>query len=95
MSRKWYSVIVGLIILLGLIFTLWFFFKGDEVEGIMEASGQVRGTEIIVSSRLAGKLETLSVKEGQAVGEGDLIARISSREIQARIEQAKAQVEAH
>lgn len=69
MSRKWYSVIVGLIILLGLIFTLWLFFKGDEVEGIMEASGQVRGTEITLSSRLAGKLETLSVKEGQAVRE--------------------------
>jgi len=95
MSRKWYSVIVGLIILLGLIFTLWLFFKGDEVEGIMEASGQVRGTEIVLSSRLAGRIASLFVKEGQAVREGDLIAKISSREIQARIEQAKAQVEAH
>ncbi len=94
MSRKWYSVIVALIIILALALILWFSFR-EESEGILEASGQVRGTEIILSSRLAGRVEHLLVKEGQRVGEGDVIAKISSREIEARVEQAKHQVEAH
>lgn len=96
MHRRRYLLIFGLfIILAGFAFTLWFYFlRGKEAEGIFEASGTVRGTEVTVGSKLAGKVETLAVKEGQAVNPGDLIAKISSKEIEARVEQAKAQVDA-
>lgn len=91
--RRWYLIIVGLV-LLASAFTLWFFFREGEVKGILEASGQVRGTEVTVSSKLPGRVESLKVKEGQAINAGDLIVRISSEEIEARIEQARAQVDA-
>jgi HlyD family secretion protein len=90
--RRWYLIIVGLA-LLASAFALWFF-KKRGVEGLIEASGQVRGTEVTVGSNLPGRVESLKVKEGQAINAGDLIAKISSEEIQARIEQARAQVEA-
>ncbi|MCR4286637.1 MAG: efflux RND transporter periplasmic adaptor subunit [Deltaproteobacteria bacterium] len=39
-------------------------------------------------------METLAVKEGQTVGKGQLVARLSSEEIEAVLEQARAEVEA-
>ena len=70
---------------------IWnFFFTEKAVEGIIETSGQVRGTEITVSSELAGRIEKLLINEGQKIKAGDLIAKISSEEIEARLQQAKA-----
>jgi len=75
--------------------TFWFYFlRVKVVEGIFEASGTVKGTEVTVSSKLAGNVETLAIKEGQPIKQGDLIAKITSKEIEARVEQAKAQVDA-
>lgn len=91
--RRWYLIIVGLV-LLASAFTLWFFFREREVKGILEASGQVRGTEVTIGSKLAGRVESLKVREGQVIKAGDLIAKVSSEEIEARIEQARAQVDA-
>lgn len=91
--RRWYLIIVGLV-LLAPAFTLWFFFREREVKGILEAGGQVRGTEVTIGSKLAGRVESLKVKEGQAINAGDLIAKISSEEIEARIDQARAQLDA-
>ena len=89
--RRWYFLIVGPIIILAIAFGSWFyFFRNKEIEGILEASGQVRGTEITISSRIAGRVERLSIKEGQTVGEGEMIAKISSDEIEAQLEQAEA-----
>lgn len=91
--RRWYLIIVGLV-LLASAFTLWFFFGEREVKGMFDASGQVRGTEVTIGSKLAGRVESLNVREGQVIKAGDLIAKISSEEIEARIEQARAQVDA-
>lgn len=94
MKRKHFFIVIGVIIILIFAVTLWLLFREKEIEGILEGSGQVRGTEITVSSKLAGKIEKLLIKEGQAVKEGDLIAKISSKEIEARIEQANSQIAA-
>ena len=59
-----------------------------EKEGVIEASGQVRGTEITVSSRISGRVMEMLVREGQSVKAGELIARVSSDEIEARFQQS-------
>lgn len=57
MSRRWWRIIFGLILFLALAFTLWFYFsRENDREGIFEASGTVRGTEVTMSSKIAGKL---------------------------------------
>ncbi len=95
MPRRWYLLITSGIIILAIAFGSWFyFFRNKEIEDILEASGQVRGTEITISSRIAGRVEKLSIKEGQTVGEGEMIAKISSDEIEAQLEQAEANVAA-
>lgn len=91
------NFLIGLITIIALAIGLsfWFFFLREKpVEGVFEASGPVRGTEVTVSSRVAGRIESFPVKEGQTVNPGDLIARISSKEIEARVEQARSEVDA-
>ncbi len=85
-------LLAAAVIILGLVAVLaYFMWRPEGDQGVLEASGQVRGTEVTVSSKLAGKLDLLTVREGQKVSKGDLIARIAAAEIEARLEQAKAE----
>lgn len=65
-----------------------------KAEGILEGSGQVRGTEVTVSSKLAGVAREVPAREGELVKKGELIARIAAEEMQARLAQAEAQAAA-
>ncbi len=83
---------IAVAVILGLASTFaYFMLRTEEKTGILEASGQVRGTEVTVSSKLAGRLDILTAREGQTVNKGDLIARIAAAEIEARLEQVKAE----
>ena len=82
---------IAVLIILGVASSLAYFkLRPGESQGVLEASGQVRGTEVTVSSRLAGRLDLLSAREGQTIKKGDLIAQIAAAEIEARLEQANA-----
>lgn len=53
--------------------------------------GTVRSkTRAIIEARVGGRIESLLVNPGQLVKKGDLIAQLDVREIQARLDQAKA-----
>ncbi|MDA8239313.1 MAG: efflux RND transporter periplasmic adaptor subunit [Nitrospiraceae bacterium] len=94
MSHRWYFVIAAATATVILALLAVYLLKGETPEGVLEGSGQVRGTEVTVAFKLAGKVEKLLIQEGQAVSKGDLIATISSKEIEARVEQATAEAEA-
>jgi len=64
----------------------------QETPGILESSGQVRGTEVTVSSKLAGVARDVPIREGEVLEKGALLVSIASEEIQARLAQAQAQV---
>lgn len=63
-------------------------------EDIIEANGQVRGTEVMLSARMPGIAEVVAVREGQRVARGELVAQIAARELEARLAQARAQLAA-
>lgn len=50
------------------------------------------GAEVRVGSQLSGIVEQLNVEVGSRIREGDVIARIDSRGLEARLAQARAQV---
>ena len=52
--------------------------------------GQIEATEIDVSSKIPGRLASITVVEGAAVGKGDLVATLDSPEIEAKLAQARA-----
>lgn len=54
--------------------------------------GVVDGNEVIVSPQITGRIVKLTVDEGSEVKEGDLIAQLDPRELQASLLAAKANV---
>lgn len=59
--------------------------------GILEANGQVRGTEVTLSAKVGGVADVVAIGEGQLIHAGGLIAQIASREVEARLDQVRAQ----
>ncbi len=54
-------------------------------EGILEGYGRIEGTEVTVSSKVAGRIAKLAVAEGDRLEQGALIAELSAEEIRARL----------
>ena len=66
--------------------------------GLIVASGHVEATEVLVSTKVAGVIESRAVDEGQVVGAGQELARIDATDTRlalaaARAERAQAEAE--
>lgn len=55
--------------------------------------GQIEATQYSISSKVAGRIEEMFVKKGDMIKEGDLAYTIHSPELEAKIQQAKANYE--
>ncbi|HEY1767349.1 MAG TPA: efflux RND transporter periplasmic adaptor subunit [Terracidiphilus sp.] len=58
--------------------------------GDLQLIGTVDANEVVVSSRIPGRIQTLTVQEGEPVKSGQLIATIESDDLQAALEAARA-----
>lgn len=72
----------------------YFVLRPAPARNVIEANGQVRGTEVTLSARIPGIAEVVAVRDGQRVVRGELVAQIAARELEARLAQARAQVAA-
>ena len=63
--------------------------QGLRVTGVLKAVNSA-----IVKARVAGELQMLSVREGDTVAAGQVLAQIDPREFQARLQQAQQQADA-
>lgn len=67
--------------------------RGDTMpDGIVKTNGRIEATQVDVSSKYAGRLAEVAVKEGDEVTAGQVIARIASPEYEAQLRSAQAQV---
>ena len=57
--------------------------------GILEANGRTEGTEVTLSAKVGGRALDVTVREGQQVEAGALIAKIDARELEAQLGQAQ------
>jgi HlyD family secretion protein len=62
------------------------------LDSIYSGNGRIEAIEILISTKLAGRLESINVDEGDFVKEGQILAVIDSRSLEAQMEQAKAQL---
>lgn len=60
------------------------FFTGSDL--LVEASGTVEATTVELTAKVAGTIQTINVKAGDTVKQGDLIAEISRNDLQAQKE---------
>ncbi len=68
---------------------LWYFLTVPH-GGDLQLIGTVDANEVVVSSKIPGRIEKLTVVEGQKVNAGDLIAVIESKDLDAALKAAQA-----
>jgi HlyD family secretion protein len=59
---------------------------------VVEGSGQIEGTEVVVGTKIAGRITWLPVNEGGPVASGQVLVRLSADDLRADVRQADAQV---
>jgi multidrug resistance efflux pump len=79
-------------VVLGIVFlaSLGFFFFSTRGTSDVVLIGTVDANQVIVSSKVAGRIERLLVDEGQSVQQGDLIAQIDNQDLIAERDSARA-----
>ncbi|MDY6932692.1 MAG: efflux RND transporter periplasmic adaptor subunit [Spirochaetota bacterium] len=85
-------IIVGFIGGLGIIY-YYAVYQGGTKKGTLSLHGWIEGTEVSLSSKIAGEVIKLDVDEGTEVKSGDLIAQIGSEQLKSRLANVEAQVE--
>jgi multidrug resistance efflux pump len=78
--------------MLGVVFllSLAFYFFSTRGTSDVVLIGTVDANQVIVSSKVAGRIERLLVDEGQSVKQGDLIAQIDNQDLTAEVDSARA-----
>ncbi|MGO9442744.1 MAG: HlyD family secretion protein [Terriglobales bacterium] len=74
--KKRFSIVLSALLLIAL---AYYFFSTDRTTA-MVLIGTVDANQVIVSSKVVGRLETLNFDEGQNVKAGDLVATVDSAE---------------
>jgi HlyD family secretion protein len=84
-ARNRIFILLGILLVISL---CWYFFSTDR-SGDLQLIGTVDANEVVVSSRIPGRIQTLTVDEGDDVQAGELIATIESEDLAAAQEAAK------
>jgi multidrug resistance efflux pump len=85
-ARNRVFLLLGLLTLGSLIWYL----ATTQRSGDLQLVGTVDANEVVVSSKIPGRIQTLTVEEGQDVQAGELIATIESDDLQAAAKAAEA-----
>ncbi len=78
-ARNRVFLILGILLLISLVWYL----ATTRRSGDLQLIGTVDANEVIVSSRITGRIQTLNVDEGQTVKAGELLATIESQDLSA------------
>ena len=75
-------------------FLVWrYFFSGPAVPpNVISVSGRIEGDDAVVASKTSGRIREISVREGDEVKAGQLIAVLDDEQVRAREEQAGSAV---
>jgi multidrug efflux pump subunit AcrA (membrane-fusion protein) len=85
-ARNRIFVIIGILFVISL---CWYFFSTNRSTDL-QLIGTVDANEVVVSSRIPGRIQTLNVDEGDDVQAGELIATIQSDDLAAAQRAAEA-----
>lgn len=91
--KKIMYIILIIVLIIGAKFVYDYLNKPSELEGFAFGNGRTETTQVDISTKLPGRLESVLVKEGDMVKKGDILAEIDTNELNAKLLQAKAQVE--
>jgi HlyD family secretion protein len=95
MSRRRPLLIVALLVLLAAgALAAWRFLlaPGDLPPGVIPVSGRIEGDDAAVAAKTAGRIREITVREGDRLEAGQVIAVLDDEQIRAREQQATASV---
>ncbi|EDS7419324.1 efflux RND transporter periplasmic adaptor subunit [Salmonella enterica subsp. houtenae] len=61
-------------------------------EGLAASNGRIEATEVDIATKIAGRIETIRVNEGQFVRQGEVLAKMDTRVLQEQRLEAIAQI---
>ncbi|WP_426138979.1 HlyD family secretion protein [Pseudomonas sp. DWP3-1-2] len=92
-NKQWAKYVLGSVIVVGLGIWMWMALRPDGLgEGFASGNGRIEATEIDVATKLAGRILTIDVDEGDFVQPGQVIATMDVQVLNAELKQAEAQV---
>jgi HlyD family secretion protein len=72
----------------------WFYFRQpSDVKEIIAVSGRIESDDAIVAAKASGRIREITVREGDQVKAGQIVAVLDDDQIEARVEQAQSDVE--
>jgi HlyD family secretion protein len=87
--RKRLPLAVAALIAIGAL-AYWYYLRPQNTSKPIRASGTIEATTVDVSFQVGGHVTAILVREGQAVKAGDVLARLQTAELEARVRQAEA-----
>jgi HlyD family secretion protein len=73
--------------------TWWFFLRESNTpREIISVSGRIEGDDASVAAKTAGRIREITVREGDQVKAGQVIATLDDEQVKARVEQAQSNV---
>jgi HlyD family secretion protein len=94
MTTKRRLAIVGVVVLIVAAVLITMAVRSGDADGIIEASGTVEATEADLGFQIPGRLEQITVREGDRLETGEAIAWLDRTELIAAKQMAEAQGEA-
>ncbi|MBW1953685.1 MAG: efflux RND transporter periplasmic adaptor subunit [Deltaproteobacteria bacterium] len=88
-------IAIGALIALILLALAWSLLSGwwrALPEGLLAASGRIEGDEVVIAPKIAGQVILVNKDKGDLVQPGDLLARLSSDQLQAQLERAREEL---
>lgn len=84
----------GVLAVVGIVAAVWFLVAGDNEipPGITQGNGRIEAVQVDVSTRIAGRVESISAKEGDLVQPDQVVAKIDTAQLRAKLLRAKADV---
>lgn len=89
-SRVARILLVVVLVVIGLLVYKVFFANPKLPDSIIAVSGRVEGDDSAVAPKVSGKILEITVREGDSVQAGQVIARLDDAQVRAREEQAQA-----
>jgi len=87
-------VISGVLAVIGIAGYLIFGGDGDNTvpDGFASGNGRLEAVQVDIATKIAGRVETVAVREGDLVKAGQLLARIDSAQLRAQLLRAEADI---
>lgn len=93
-SHRWVWFLVGSMAIAGIGAGIWYGFFRPQNDNLIPFSGRIEGYETDVSTKGAGRVAEVTVREGATVTKGQLLVRLEDDEVQSELAATKSQVEA-